>query len=112
MHTAWRRKAAVPNNPRQPLQATVAAAPAEPLNGAVGGNNNNNNNTSRRDPVATIRREGVMSADQLISQSMSSTQQQQQQPVRLFLRRSQPPVSPEPAGKENVRAAAVLRETK
>ncbi|CAM9855465.1 unnamed protein product [Ectocarpus sp. 12 AP-2014] len=110
MHTAWRRKAAVPDNPRQPLQATVAAARAEPPNGAVGGNNNNT--SSRRDPVAPIRREGVMSADQLIAQSMSSTQQQQQQPVRLFLRRSRPLVSPEPAGKENVRAAVVLREAK
>ncbi|CAM9852339.1 unnamed protein product [Ectocarpus sp. 4 AP-2014] len=109
MHTAWRRKVAVPDDPRQPLQATVAATRAEPPNGAVGGNNNNTIN--RRDRVAPERREGVMSADQLITQSMSSTQQQQQ-PVRLFLRRSRAPVSPEPAGKENVRAAAVLTETK
>ncbi|CAM9908061.1 unnamed protein product [Ectocarpus sp. 13 AM-2016] len=110
MHTAWRRKAAVPDNPRQPLQATVAAARAEPPNGAVGGNNNNNN-SSRRGPVAPKPREGVMSADQLIALSISPSQQQQQ-PVRLFLRRSRPLVSPEPAGKENVRAAVVLRETK
>ncbi|CAB1102635.1 unnamed protein product [Ectocarpus sp. CCAP 1310/34] len=111
MHTAWRRKAVVPDNPRQPLQVTVAAARAEPPNGVIGGNTNNT--MRRRDPVAPSSREVVMSADQLIVQSMSSTQQQQQQqPVRLFLRRSRLPVSPEPAGKENVRPAAVLKETK
>ncbi|CAM9635674.1 unnamed protein product [Ectocarpus fasciculatus] len=115
MHTAWRRKAAaVPDNPRLPLQAIVVAAAAESPNGGV---RRNSNTTSRREPLAPIGKGGVMSADQLIAQSMSSPQQQQQQqqqqqPVRLFLRRSRPPVSPEPAGKENGRAAAVLRDNK